>query len=68
MLQSNEVISRIEQAIQREINIRQSDIGDSMTSYEVGFLEGLDLADELIQSIVYEYEAILDSFEMEPAK
>ena len=65
MITAQEVITRIEQAIQREIDISQDDLVDSINSYEVGYLEGLDKADSIIRSIVYEYESILDSAELE---
>lgn len=58
-----ELLTLIEESVKSEVASSKDDMVDGATSFELGRLEGLEIARDIIESAFYQYDAMCDRSE-----
>lgn len=58
-----ELLTLIEESVKGEVTSAKNDMVEGATSFELGRLEGLELAKDIIESAFYQYDAMCNRSE-----
>lgn len=58
-----ELLTLLEESVKKEVASSKDDMVEGATSFELGRLEGLELAKDIIEDAFYQYDAMCDRSE-----